>query len=273
MVACFDLAAADLPTYQALDGISLAVSTSKRIIVVTGAGISCSCGIPVRHLIVPLTNHNAHKSQDFRSSNGLYDLVKMQYPNVVIKGRDLFDANLFRDADSAAVFFTFISKLKRSIDVAAPSPTHHFIKALDTNKRLLRSYTQNIDGLEERAGLAGTSQPDVRAAPGSASAARKPLLKKVRNVQLHGDIHRVRCTLCSTDLPCTEEHLRLFGQGRAPDCPQCAFHGESGSLVRLSYADPQALDSQPRTARRAPHDRSKVVLSAPQSCSTTRRIP
>ncbi|KAG6877868.1 hypothetical protein C0993_002869, partial [Termitomyces sp. T159_Od127] len=94
---------------------------------------------------------------DFRSSDGLYNLVKQQYPDVVLKGRDLFDASLFRDGTSTSVFYTFISKLKQSIDEATPSPTHRFIKTLDTKKKLLRSYTQNIDGLEERVGLMGSS--------------------------------------------------------------------------------------------------------------------
>ena len=86
--------------------------------------------------------------QDFRSSDGLYALVKQQYPDVVLKGRDLFDASLFRDPTSTAVFYTFISQLKKSIDVAKPSPTHRFIKTLDSKRKLLRSYTQNIDGLD-----------------------------------------------------------------------------------------------------------------------------
>ena len=39
-------------TRRALEGISLAVAKSKRIVVVTGAGISCSCGIPVRNVFL-----------------------------------------------------------------------------------------------------------------------------------------------------------------------------------------------------------------------------
>lgn len=136
----------------------------------------------------------------------------------MLKGRDLFDASLFRDPTSTAVFYTFISGLKRSIDVASPTPTHQFIKALDAKKRLLRSYTQNIDGLEERVGLLGTACEEVKALGKGKS---KLKIKDVRNVQLHGDIHRVRCITCSAEYSCTEEHLKMFEEGTAPDCPEC----------------------------------------------------
>ncbi|KAH9004043.1 DHS-like NAD/FAD-binding domain-containing protein [Lactarius hatsudake] len=208
MVTTLDLASfSDPVTRRTLASLSLSVAKSKRIVVVTGAGISCSCGIP-----------------DFRSSDGLYALVKKQYPDTILKGRDLFDASLFRDPTSTSIFYTFISQLKQSIDSASPSRTHHFIRTLDEKKKLLRSYTQNIDGLEERAGLIGSSNQDARA---NGKGKGKLRVRDVRNVQLHGDIHRVRCTLCSADLPCTEEYLQLFADGLAPDCPECTSRSEA----------------------------------------------
>ena len=162
-------------------------------------------------------------SQDFRSSDGLYNLVKQQHPDVVLKGRDLFDASLFRDPTTTSVFYTFISQLKQSIDQATPSPTHHFIKTLDSKHKLLRSYTQNIDGLEERAGLLGSSCQEART---NGKGKAKLRVKDVRNVQLHGDIHRVRCTFCSAEFPCTKEHLDLFDRGVAPPCPECSSRCE-----------------------------------------------
>lgn len=162
----------------------------------------------------------AYLLQDFRSSDGLYALVKEQYPDAVLKGRDLFDASLFRDPTSSAVFYTFISQLKRSIDGASPAPTHRFIKALDQKSKLLRSYTQNIDGLEKRAGLLGSSSEEARSSS-SSKGKRKLRIRDVRNVQLHGDIHRVRCTFCSAEMPCTEEHLKQFETGVPPPCPEC----------------------------------------------------
>ncbi|KAL1708335.1 DHS-like NAD/FAD-binding domain-containing protein [Schizophyllum commune] len=193
-------------TRRALHELSRAVVKSTKIVVVTGAGISCSCGIP-----------------DFRSSDGLYALVKKQYPDVVLKGRDLFDASLFRDTTSTAVFYTFISQLKQSIDKASPSPTHHFIKALNEKKKLLRSYTQNIDGLEERAGLLSSSSDSAKAVKGKS----KIRIKDVRNVQLHGDIHRVRCITCCAEQPCIPEYVKMFNEGIAPDCPECLKRREA----------------------------------------------
>ena len=167
--------------------------------------------------------------QDFRSQDGLYNLVKQKHPDAVLKGRDLFDASLFRNPTSTSVFYSFIAGLKQAVDDASPSQTHRFIKTLDSKGRLLRSYTQNIDGLEERAGLPGGSSQDS-GAPGPSKAkgkARAKLkIKDVRNVQLHGDIHRVRCTVCSADYPCSTSYLEVFSQGFPPDCPDCTARCE-----------------------------------------------
>ncbi|KAG8721835.1 hypothetical protein FRC09_007314 [Ceratobasidium sp. 395] len=195
--------AAESSSRKTLNSIALAVAKAKRIVVVTGAGISCSSGIP-----------------DFRSSDGLYNLVKSRYPDAVLKGRDLFDAALFRDPTSSAVFYTFMAELKTQIDSARPAPVHDFLATLDAKGKLLRSYTQNIDGLEERAGLrTGDVNP---AGGGGTTGAPRP-----KNVQLHGDIHRVRCTLCSASFACTSEHIDQFRTGTPPDCPECTARSDA----------------------------------------------
>ncbi|QRW07263.1 NAD-dependent histone deacetylase SIR2 [Ceratobasidium sp. AG-Ba] len=193
--------AAESSSRKTLGALALAVAKAKRIVVVTGAGISCSSGIP-----------------DFRSSDGLYNLVKSRYPEAVLKGRDLFDAALFRDPTSSAVFYTFMAELKTQIDSAHPAPVHDFLATLDAKGKLLRSYTQNIDGLEERAGLhTGECNP-----AGGGPAGHRP-----KNVQLHGDIHRVRCTLCSASMACTSEHIDQFRTGTPPDCPECIARSDA----------------------------------------------
>lgn len=113
----------------------------------------------------------------------MYALVKSRYPNVVLKGKDLFSAGLFRESESTQLFYTFIAELKSMIDKAHPGPTHRFLKTLDTKGRLLRSYTQNIDGFEEKAGLQGHVVLKGKA--------KKFNAKDTKNVQLHGDIQCV----------------------------------------------------------------------------------
>lgn len=125
------------------------------------------------------------------------------------------------------MFYTFVSQLKHRIDSATPTPTHRFIKTLDAKQKLLRSYTQNIDGFEEKVGLRSSSSQETVSGKGKS----RLRATNVRNVQLHGDIHRVRCTLCSVDLPCTEDYLDMFNQGIAPDCPECTLRCEYLSVT------------------------------------------
>ena len=179
--------------------------------------------------------------------------MKQKHPDAVLKGRDLFDASLFRNPVSTSVFYSFIAGLKQAIDGASPSHTHRFIKALDAKGRLLRSYTQNIDGLEERAGLLSSSSQDAKApspskAKGKARAKLK--IKDVRNVQLHGDVHRVRCTVCSADYPCSMPYLEMFTQGFPPDCPDCTTRCEWLNIFVVLWTDSN-LSAQARVARSA----------------------
>jgi NAD-dependent histone deacetylase SIR2 len=203
------------------------------------------------------------RTQDFRSSDGLYALVKKQYPDTILKGRDLFDASLFRDPTSTSIFYTFISQLKQSIDSASPSRTHHFIRTLDEKKKLLRSYTQNIDGLEEKAGLIGSSNQDVKAEWKRQGQTSR---RDVRNVQLHGDIHRV-------DVPCAlltfpaEEYLQLFADGLAPDCPECTSRCKLSLSLNI-YPRGDVLSAEARLARSARP--LKIGTLRPASCSMMR---
>ncbi len=264
MTVCVDLEAAiqeGRHTRQLAD-ISSFVRKSKRIVVVTGAGISCSSGIPVSPFPPSHTSALADDiTQDFRSSDGLYALAKEQYPTGVAKGSDLFDAALFRNAASTAAFFTFISCLKKTVDAAAPTPTHLFLSRLHEKGRLLRLYTQNIDGLEERAGLAAANPTNGGSARKDASAV---------TVQLHGDIHRLRCVLCSTDVAFTAEHIELYSAGQAPPCPNCTQRCEttptSFPLLLTEISDSRGPYCTIRTS-------NANWYSASRNCSLQRTSP
>lgn len=130
----------DAHTKRTLCDISSLIAKRRRIVVVTGAGISwyaTNCGT-LWTLTVPRV-YSSSGIPDFRSSDGLYKLLEQKHSDVLLKGSDLFDASLFRDPATHRLFLQFIAQLKTSIDNAEPSPTHHFIKTLNAKGRLLRS--------------------------------------------------------------------------------------------------------------------------------------
>ncbi|KAG7343400.1 silent information regulator protein Sir2 [Nitzschia inconspicua] len=104
---------------------------AKRIVVLTGAGVSTGAGIP-----------------DFRSpGTGLYDNLQkynLPYPEAI------FDVNFYRE--NPQPFVTLAKELWPGITFS-PTLTHSFLKLLSEKGLLLRLYTQNIDGLEFLAGI------------------------------------------------------------------------------------------------------------------------
>ncbi|KAI8593362.1 DHS-like NAD/FAD-binding domain-containing protein [Geranomyces variabilis] len=178
----------DLDHEEPLAAVAGALHKSRRCVVVTGAGISVSGGIP-----------------DFRSADGLYNLVKARYPAAVVKGKDLFDAALFRDPTSTALFYTFMAELKTVVSKAEITPTHRFLKQLDVDHKLLRCYTQNIDGLELRLEMSANLNDKQSA----------------RIVQLHGDLDNVVCTMCNSQYPFDATKSEVFRAGSPPPCPEC----------------------------------------------------
>ena len=76
-----------------------------------------------------------------------------------------------------------------------PSPSHAFIKILEEKGKLLRNYTQNIDTLEQKAGI-----------------------QKI--VQCHGSFAKAKCIKCQYDVEGTEIEKEIFSQ-QVPRCPKC----------------------------------------------------
>eukprot|EP00057_Strongylocentrotus_purpuratus_P033119 XP_790234.2 PREDICTED: NAD-dependent protein deacetylase sirtuin-2 [Strongylocentrotus purpuratus] len=102
----------------------------KKVIVMSGAGISTSAGIP-----------------DFRTpGTGLYDnLQKYNLPNP----QAIFEIGFFKQ--NPEPFFTLSKELFPG--AFYPTPSHFFIHLLHEKGILLRHYTQNIDGLDRMAGV------------------------------------------------------------------------------------------------------------------------
>lgn len=214
-----------------LDSIAHKLCKSKKVIVVTGAGISCNAGIP-----------------DFRSKDGLYNMIKEKYPNVVVQGKDLFDTVLFNDPQSISIFFTFMAQLRKYTLKATPTQTHRFIRLLKDQQKLIRCYTQNIDGLESREGLKTKPDPETETQV-SKVASRKKLNNKrsfgiynqVDLVQLHGDINILKCGLCLTKFEWNPDYEKTCLDGEAPSCPSCTAKDEARKAMGMRSRQVGAL--------------------------------
>ncbi|ORY96488.1 DHS-like NAD/FAD-binding domain-containing protein [Syncephalastrum racemosum] len=119
-------------TEKKLDSIANHIKSgkAKKILVLTGAGISTAAGIP-----------------DFRSKHtGLYDNLQkfnLPYPEAI------FDIDFFEETPEP--FYTLAKEIYPGRYF--PTKTHYFIKLLHDKGLLLRNFTQNIDTLERLTGL------------------------------------------------------------------------------------------------------------------------
>ena len=112
------------------------IRKSKKIIVLTGAGVSVSCGIP-----------------DFRSRDGVYARLAVDFPDLP-DPQAMFDIHYFRK--DPRPFFKFAREIYPG--QFNPSPCHKFIRCVEKQNKLLRNYTQNIDTLEQVVGIQNVVQ-------------------------------------------------------------------------------------------------------------------
>ncbi|KAK5779385.1 uncharacterized protein PWA37_004262 [Arxiozyma heterogenica] len=118
-----------LSNFYTLEHFIDKLQKANKILVLTGAGVSTSLGIP-----------------DFRSSEGFYSKIKylgLDDP------QDVFNMDIFLQDPS--VFYNIAHMVLPPENIY--SPLHSFIKMLQDKGKLLRNYTQNIDNLESYAGI------------------------------------------------------------------------------------------------------------------------
>lgn len=162
-----------LDAFNSTQHVIDAISAANNIIVVSGAGISVSCGIP-----------------DFRSQNGIYNTLRCEELNLP-SPELLFDSEFF--SIDPAPFYKFIRNAFP--DNPQPSATHHFIRLLEKKKKLLRNYTQNIDGLESAVNIN-------------------------RVVECHGSFSSFRCLTCRS-VRDKESCWQDVVNGQVPHCSAC----------------------------------------------------
>lgn len=119
-----------LPQYNTVQDVVSLMKDAKNIIVLSGAGISTSLGIP-----------------DFRSKDvGLYS--KLQHLGLN-DPQEVFDINIFKEDPN--IFYSIAGDILP--ETHRFSPTHAFIYLLQQKGKLLTNYSQNIDNIEKVAGI------------------------------------------------------------------------------------------------------------------------
>jgi len=144
----------------------------KRLVFLTGAGVSVSAGIP-----------------DFRSPGGMYDSLRpelltatseerllMQMDPTAVVSRAVFDTNPLPYLEIRRPLVLGLASGRWK-----PTITHHFLSMCHEHGILLRLFTQNIDGLDYMTNL----PPD-------------------KIVSVHGSISQAACEFCLTEYPMDE---------------------------------------------------------------------
>ncbi|PFH55234.1 hypothetical protein XA68_10324 [Ophiocordyceps unilateralis] len=176
-----------------------ALRTKKKIVVIAGAGISVSAGIP-----------------DFRSSTGLFATARSQH-KLKASGKHLFDASVYKHDASTQSFHTMVRQMAHLTSKAAPTPFHHLVASLAKEGRLLRLYSQNIDCIDT------SMEPLFTKVPLEPKAPWPP------TIQLHGGLQKMVCTKCGDLQPFNGD---LFDGPEPPPCAEC----EQTDKVRTAFA-------------------------------------
>lgn len=177
-----------LESVNTLEDVVGLIKSCSRILVLTGAGVSVSCGIP-----------------DFRSKDGVYARLAVDFPDLP-DPQAMFDIHYFRR--DPRPFFKFAREIYPG--QFKPSPCHKFIANLEKSDKLLRNYTQNIDTLEQEAGIN-------------------------RVIQCHGSFATASCTACKRQVAASAIREDIF-ERRIPVCPVCRPEGEAEEDIVASLA-------------------------------------
>lgn len=209
---------------------------------------------PIARAVAPKASSSSKPSRMTRSGRGqatksgtqIQSQTDAQRPpkSTSASGADLFDASVYRSADSLSKHLRFVAALHALSSHTQPTATHRFMTTLQNKGKLRRLYTQNIDGLERRAGLTvvDTSfDAQTAALLGSAlnkgkgkgseaaqSVSKPRSLAANRNkypgsvIHLHGQAGSVRCTVCRHTSTWSDDVHTAYQDGRLPPCSECA---------------------------------------------------
>ncbi len=155
------------------------IDNSKYLVVFTGAGVGTESGL-----------------KDFRSSDGLYKEKLEHNPEYYLSNNCFYH--------DTKEFYNYYRKNMNFLDTK-PNIVHEYLKKLEDKGKLKAVITQNIDGLDKKAGL--------------------------KNVlEIHGTIYKNKCIKCNKDY----SPQYIFNSKDIPHCncgglikPVVTLYGES----------------------------------------------
>ncbi|KAG7135363.1 NAD-dependent protein deacetylase hst4 like [Verticillium longisporum] len=156
----------DAESDRKLDRLVDTLRYQKKIVVIAGAGISVSAGIP-----------------DFRSKQGLFATLPNEH-KMKGSGKHLFDASVYKHDETTEKFHKMVCDLATMVKSAKPTKFHHLLASLAAEGRLMRLYTQNVDCVDTNMPPLKTTVPLNRKGPWP------------KTIQLHGSVEHMNCSKC-----------------------------------------------------------------------------
>lgn len=142
---------------------------------------------------------------DFRSSTGLFTTLRSEH-KLKASGKHLFDASVYQTDSSTSSFHDMVRSLSHLVSAAEPTAFHQMLSTLGSEGRLLRLYTQNVDGIDVALPSLETSVPLSTKGPWP------------RSIQLHGGLEKMVCSKCNH---LSDFEPLLFDGPEPPLCKVC----------------------------------------------------
>jgi len=206
-----------LSTVNTLEDCVELIKSCTNIIILTGAGVSVSCGIP-----------------DFRSKDGVYARLAQDFPDLP-DPQAMFDIHYFRK--DPRPFFKFAREIYPG--QFQPSPCHKFIRAVEREGKLLRNYTQNIDTLEQVAGIENV-------------------------IQCHGSFAKASCMVCKAQVDAEVIREDIFNQ-KIPLCKECPEQDVEALLSGMTGNQTTNTDAHKKSSSPTPTAPLPVATSSDSS--------
>ena len=196
------------------------LALAERVSLFTGAGISTESGIP-----------------DFRSPGGIWETYQPVYYQEFVASEQ-----------ARVSYWAYKLETWRAFRGAAPNAAHRAIVEFHEQGRLVGVITQNIDGLQQAAGL-----PEERV------------------IELHGSNARVGCIDCNCEVGWEASAAQMQAGAPFPLCPECG-----GGLVKprtVSFGQSLSHDDLARSEQWAVSCDLLLVIGASLQVSPANMYP